>query len=223
MDSFIFSNKQLKSISQVENEIKNRSSNIILLDLKNNLLHDFEISFRLGVLQTLILDLNKIKAISNFPEIKTLETLSLSGNLINDSIQFASNCIEKFENLKKINTLTNPMNPGFENYDQYLKYKSIIKKIKSIRILDSEKIDDDSVLDFYRNAKESKPNLGYNEDFVGEVIHEDKIISSNDINSRKRPCSITFSQKMLKKADKLTKFDRKNHSEGNKHITNDHL
>lgn len=40
------------------------------------------------------------------------------------------------------------------------------------------------------------------------------------IKQKKRQCSISFSQRMLKKADNLTKFTKKNHSEGNKHITN---
>lgn len=40
------------------------------------------------------------------------------------------------------------------------------------------------------------------------------------LNQKKRQCSIAFSQRMLKKADNLIKFNKKNHSEGNKHITN---
>lgn len=40
------------------------------------------------------------------------------------------------------------------------------------------------------------------------------------IKQKKRQCSISFSSRMLKKADNLTKFTKKNHSEGNKHITN---
>ena len=43
---------------------------------------------------------------------------------------------------------------------------------------------------------------------------------NNLIMQKKRQCSISFSQRMLKKADNLTKFNKKNHSEGNKHITN---
>ena len=43
------------------------------------------------------------------------------------------------------------------------------------------------------------------------------------LNQKKRQCSISFSQRMLKKADNLTKFTKKNHSEGNKHITNSDL
>ena len=46
---------------------------------------------------------------------------------------------------------------------------------------------------------------------------------NNLIVQKKRHSTITFSQRMLKKADNLTKFNRKNHSEGNKHITNDYL
>lgn len=45
----------------------------------------------------------------------------------------------------------------------------------------------------------------------------------NIIKQKKRQSTITYSQRMLKKADNLTKFNRKNHSEGNKHISNNDL
>ena len=56
-----------------------------------------------------------------------------------------------------------------------------------------------------------------------EEIEEKEPVISNIPTMKKRHSSITFSQRMLKKADNLTKFNRKNHSEGNKHITNDCL
>ena len=56
-----------------------------------------------------------------------------------------------------------------------------------------------------------------------EEIEDKEPILSNIPTMKKRHSSITFSQRMLKKADNLTKFNRKNHSEGNKHITNDYL
>lgn len=43
------------------------------------------------------------------------------------------------------------------------------------------------------------------------------------VKNKKRQCSIALSAKMLKKAENLTRFTKKNHSEGNKHITNNDL
>jgi hypothetical protein len=115
-------------------------------------------------------------------------------------------------------TLKNPMNPGFESED-YIMYKSIIKKIKSVKFLDGLNIDDE----LFNNEKKKKANL-FDEDNLQPITEE---IDGNDLNSyiklKKRQSTITYSQRMLKKADNLTKFNRKNHSEGNKHITNSDL
>lgn len=112
------------------------------------------------------------------------------------------------------------MNPGFES-DDYIKYKSIIKKIKSVKFLDGLNIDDNLL----NNEKKKKANIFDIEDNTLENITEE--IDENDLNSyiklKKRQSTITYSQRMLKKADNLTKFNRKNHSEGNKHITNSDL
>lgn len=58
-----------------------------------------------------------------------------------------------------------------------------------------------------------------------ENSNQDEDISSliSFLMKSKRQCSISFSQKILKKAENLTKFNKKNHSEGNKHITNSDL
>jgi len=43
------------------------------------------------------------------------------------------------------------------------------------------------------------------------------------IKQNKRHSTISYSQKILKKANNLTKFNKKNNSEGNKHILNSDL
>jgi len=155
------------------------------------------------------------------------------------------------------------MNPGIENYEEYLKYRGILRKIRTLKFLDGLDINDDKNLDTYRNKKgngsisidqkAAKRNLfdfseeKFNNNFKynvdnnktnnennnlnvgtfsnyseqGNKIDENDI--SNIIKSKKRQSTITYSQRMLKKADNLTKFNRKNHSEGNKHITNNDL
>jgi hypothetical protein len=111
------------------------------------------------------------------------------------------------------------MNPGFENYDEYLKYRNIVKKIKTIEILDGLDINSLKALEPYRKdngVKEDSKRID-----VYAELDENEI--NNLIKQKKRQCTITFSQRMLKKADNLTNFNRKNHSEGNKHITNNDL
>ena len=146
-----------------------------------------------------------------------------------------------------LNTLHNPINPGFQKYNDYLKYRNIIKsKLKYLELLDGLGVNDTASLNSYK-PKASDVNLivGNNKNFNStklSTIEEDTQYSTfnknknfnnneNDeiedlnklITMKKRHSSITFSQRMLRKADNLTKFNRKNHSEGNKHITNDYL
>ncbi len=144
------------------------------------------------------------------------------------------------------------MNPGFQKYNDYIKYRNIIKtKLKCLEFLDGIGVHDIVSLNSYK-PKASDVNLvtGNNKNFNSTkltTIEEDmqyptfsqnknKNYNTNDNNEndeledlnnlitmKKRHSSITFSQRMLRKADNLTKFNRKNHSEGNKHITNDYL
>ena len=106
---------------------------------------------------------------------------------------------------------------GFENYDNYIKYRNVLRNIKSIQSLDGLDINDIKSLNPYKKQETQ-------EEETRDIVHE---LDENDINNiiklKKRQSTITYSQRMLKKADNLTKFNRKNHSEGNKHITNNDL
>lgn len=126
------------------------------------------------------------------------------------------------------------MNPGYENFEEYIKYKSMIKKIKTVENLDGLDINDNSTLEIYKNRKDipnsnQMNNNKYNERIMERIEEEhpngewDENDINNIIKAKKRQSTITYSQRMLKKADNLTKFNRKNHSEGNKHITNNDL
>ena len=147
------------------------------------------------------------------------------------------------------------MNPSFDRYDEYKKYKYnfsfklrvLLKKLRTVENLDGISINDDSILDFYKqttiqNQIQQKQQEKLKEDMLEEIKtkEEDDInyeecdrvndlenIDDNDllniIKKKKRESTITYSQRALKKADNLTKFNRKNHSEGNKHISNNDL
>jgi len=128
------------------------------------------------------------------------------------------------------------MNPGFSNQEEYFKHRDVLKKAKSIGVLDGIDINDTS--SFESPEKQKKINLfnfsdensknqisnNNNNPYLEPIAEEnDENDLNNIIKMKKRQSTITYSQRMLKKADNLTKFNRKNHSEGNKHITNNDL
>jgi hypothetical protein len=141
------------------------------------------------------------------------------------------------------------MNPGAEKYEDYVTYRAVLKKIKILKFLDGLELYSDKCLEKYKNKSVSgsitndsnpKKNLFDFDDGSSKNTGSAGVSGNNNINnnftsenvdgeiaafikSRKRQSSITYSQRMLKKADNLTKFNRKNHSEGNKHITNNDL
>ena len=56
------------------------------------------------------------------------------------------------------------------------------------------------------------------------VIDESAEIDGTEfVNSKKKKSLIMINEKILKKSDNMTKFNRKNKSEGNKHILNSDL
>ncbi len=124
--------------------------------------------------------------------------------------------------MKLVNTLRNPMNPGLDKYEDYMTYRSYLHKVKTVQILDGLNINDRESLLAY-SGKKIKPNIFYQQETETIPEENDENDLYNIIKQKKRQSTITYSQKMLKKADNLTKFNRKNHSEGNKHITNNDL
>lgn len=66
-------------------------------------------------------------------------------------------------------------------------------------------------------AKPQKKNLMFSVDETEELDGTDYV------NQHKQKPTIMYSERILKKSDNLTKFNRKNHSEGNKHILNSDL
>ena len=70
--------------------------------------------------------------------------------------------------------------------------------------------------------KNQSNNNGYKKPLY--VIDESGEIDGNSfVKSLKKKSSIMVNMKILQKSDNMTKFNRKNKSEGNKHILNEHL
>lgn len=87
-----------------------------------------------------------ITSINNFPNIPSLENLSISNNNISDLSSFLNAIKAKFPRLRSLNTFRNPMNPGANQAQQYGQYKSYVKQLGTVTELDGMNINDNSYM-----------------------------------------------------------------------------
>ena len=100
-----------------------------------------------------------VSSLENFPIMPSLENISLNSNNIADATAFVNQCKDKFPNLYAVNTLRNPMNPGINSMN-YVKYKSTIKQIPTLKMLDGMDINQTSqvaTINEQRKAEVSHP------------------------------------------------------------------
>ena len=270
-----------------------------------------------------------ISSINNFPNIPSLESLSISNNSINDISNFILSIKTKFPRLKSVNTFRNTMNPGVNQAAQYNQYKNYLKQVSTLTEIDGMNINDNSFMqqsqqkqnlfDFSNNTQQQQPKrdlfgtstntattkvnffdmpstntnanlaksvvVNQNTNMNNVVQNKPKmsmfdmpaqnvvqnnvsnvqsnVVQSNKgssmmqmmgvskgdsavnnqkgivfkrqffvidesaeidgsefVNSKKKKSLIMVNEKILKKSDNMTKFNRKNKSEGNKHILN---
>ena len=271
-----------------------------------------------------------ITSVNNFPCIRSLQTLSLSNNEISDLSSFINAVKTKYPQVKSLNTLKNPMNPGMGQPTGYNQYKSYMKTISNnLTELDGMNMNDNSFMnqqqqpkrDLFGTSTSSQPkrdlfgtsssstkvnffdtpatntNTNTNMNTIGNsantntntmaqqttktkmglfdnmpntssqsskrttmfadtdtsnvsnkpvvsmnttsegdytsglvfkrqffVIDESAEIDGTEfVKSKKKKSIVMVNEKMLKKSDNMTKFNRKNKSEGNKHILNSEL
>jgi hypothetical protein len=102
------------------------------------------------------------------------------------------------------------------DYEKNVNIKSDSKKdIKNVQIKTVKVIkEEDEYEDDYNNSNKKENN---------QVEELDENDLQSIIKQNKRHSTISYSQKILKKANNLTKFNKKNNSEGNKHILNSDL
>lgn len=95
-------------------------------------------------LTSLVVDRNKIEAISSWPAIAGLETLSLNANYIDELDMLCTDVAAKYPNLKYLSLLGNPCCPdesngGNENaYGQY--QKMVSKRLPQLQFLDFKRL-----------------------------------------------------------------------------------
>ena len=297
--------------------------------LKKIFYRDFNVQLPFSSLKYLVLDNNMISSINNFPNIPSLESLSISNNSINDVTNFILSIKTKFPRLKSVNTFRNAMNPGVNQPAQYNQYKNYLKQISTLTEIDGMNINDNSFMqqtqqkqnlfDFSNNTQQQPkrdlfgtstntattkvnffdmPSTNTNTNLTKSVVTQNNnmnnvvqnkpkmsmfdmptqnIVQNNNVsnvvqnnvvqsnkgssmmqmmgvskgdsavnnqkglvfkrqffvidesaeidgsefvNSKKKKSLIMVNEKILKKSDNMTKFNRKNKSEGNKHILN---
>ena len=271
-----------------------------------------------------------ITSVNNFPCIRSLQTLSISNNEISDLSSFINAVKTKYPQVKSLNTLKNPMNPGMGQPSGYNQYKSYMKTISNnLTELDGMNMNDNSFMnqqqqpkrDLFGTSTSSQPkrdlfgtsssstkvnffdtpatntNTNTNMNTIANstntnsntmaqqttktkmglfdnmpnsssqsskrttmfadtgatntssipamatntssggdytsglvfkrqffVIDESAEIDGTEfVKSKKKKSIVMVNEKMLKKSDNMTKFNRKNKSEGNKHILNSEL
>jgi hypothetical protein len=276
-----------------------------------------------------------ITSINNFPSIRSLQTLSISNNSINDLSSFINAVKTKYPHIKSLNTLKNTMNPGMGQPSAYNQYRAYMKNLgNQLTELDGMNINDNSFMNQQQQPKRdlfgtsttaqpkrdlfgttssttkvnffdtpstntsmntnmntnmnnmnmntntiaasvnpaqqaNKPRMGMFDNMPKSttpisqstnmfatmgvantstptvpmnnaasqentsglvfkrqffVIDESAEIDGTEfVISNKKPSTIMVNEKILKKSDNMTKFNRKNRSEGNKHILNSEL
>ena len=218
-----------------------------------------------------------INSLSNFPSLPKLETLSINNNNLMDLQNLIENINNKFPNIKSLNTLRNPLNPGFNDTIEYKKFKAYLTQLPYLDMVDGMKINEEisnsnsGKRDLFGNLSSTNQQPKPKRDLFGNLsttnvqsnqkrdLFDNNISSNNQINnnniikekdesnsnknsnsikmknnnfteeqidgtayvkSLKKNSCIMYNEKIFKKSDNLTKFNRENHSEGNKHILN---
>ena len=108
-----------------------------------------------------------------------LENLSVNYNKLSNVNDFVKSIREKCPLIKTINTLKNPMNPGFGN-NGYIQYKATLKQIKTLELIDGFDVNSDvNVKEYNESISSQKKNL-----FNNQMSDNNNNISNNNMNKQ---------------------------------------
>jgi len=136
-----------KGLKSLPNELTQKhGSSLTKLDLTGNEISSGKGFEGLTKLHTLILDKNSIKSLSDFPIMKSVETLWLNNNEISQLKPLMDVLEKNFPNLNYLSMLKNPACPNMyfsdgeaEAYQRYRYY--VIFRLRSLRLLDALPVD----------------------------------------------------------------------------------
>jgi len=119
-------------------------SSIRVLDLSHNSIQSIDNLGPFPLLTSLILDNNILQSQQKLPSLKTLQTLSVNNNNIDDLRVFMDSVSSSFPNLTYLSMLKNPACPNYfmgkdnEDYQRYRYY--VLYRMKQIKFLDSTSV-----------------------------------------------------------------------------------
>lgn len=195
------------------------------LDLSSNCIKSGEWLSKFPNLETLILDKNNIQSLSalKFPKNKTVKTLWINNNKIEDAKTFLDSVQALFPELTYLSMLKNPVTPDMyfsegeaEAYQRFRYY--VIHRLKKLECLDATEIDiaekkeAERVGHLMGIAKPVKSSVEENDDNSAQAYNMRKSMKEEGF----QPKVATFLVKSR------PRYDGTN-SEGNRFITNDVL
>ncbi len=133
-------------------------------------------------LKILILDGNQISSLYDLPYLFALENLSINNNKLKNVNEFSNEILEKCPKIKTINTLNNPMNPGFGN-EGYIQYKNTLKKIRTLELIDGMDIKGEVNVQQYNESISSQKKNLFNYQTTKNPSNDNNLNNNNNFNN----------------------------------------
>ena len=133
-------------------------------------------------LKILILDGNQISSLYDLPYLFALENLSINNNKLKNVNEFSNEILEKCPKIKTINTLNNPMNPGFGN-EGYIQYKNTLKKIRTLELIDGMDIKGEVNIQQYNESISSQKKNLFNYQTTKNPSNDNNLNNNNNFNN----------------------------------------
>jgi len=213
------SSKNLQSIPQ--DLVQKYALSLLKLDLTDNLVSSWKGLESFSKLRTLILDKNSIKLLTDFPVLKTVDTLWLNNNQISELKPLLDIIEKSFPNLIYLSMLKNPACPNIyfsdgeaEAYQRYRYY--VIYRLKNLKLLDATPIDAAEHKEAARVGKFMQVESSQGNNSSGEAGATSKAPGLKPNIPSKPPKAASFLGKGK------PRYDGSN-SEGNRFICNDDL
>jgi len=203
-----------RALEAIPSSVAARAKGIRILTLTNNQMKRWTLLSNFTSLETLVLDKNNLKSLEGMPPMKTLKTLWLNNNQIDDFELILQEVQSLFPNLEYLSMLRNPINPaiyfGSENEKPYYRFRRrILQEMPNLRVIDTQDV----------TAKEREDAMSHPKFLVARPLLEDVEDTTEDELSRKLSYYNEKSEPAAFIGRGRIKYDGRE-SEGNRFITN---
>lgn len=134
-----------RALKAIPTSVTAQAEGVKILTLTNNQMQRWTVLSRFSSLETLVLDKNNLKSLEGMPPLKTLKTLWLNNNRIDDFDLILQEIRSLFPNLEYLSMLRNPINPaiyfGSENEKPYNRFRRrILQEMPKLRVIDTQDV-----------------------------------------------------------------------------------